>query len=101
MPCSWRRKATGRDPGVDGDQGFLVKHVDQVTVPPHPHSRAFVHAQRQGIECALDLDVAVGVDRAHAAGEKRERLWRQRTQSRLIGFQKMGPHLPARGAVDP
>ena len=65
--------------GVHGDERVTDENADQVRVPAHPDVLP-QERQRHGIERAADFDVAIGVDRALAAGEARKRLGRQRLQ---------------------
>ena len=52
------------------------------------------------VERAADFDVAIGVDRALAAGEERKRLAGQWVERRLLDLDKVRPDLATRGAVD-
>ena len=48
-----------------------------------------------------DFDVAIGVDRALAAGETRKALARERLQRRVLDLNEVRPDLAARRPVDP
>jgi hypothetical protein len=72
--------------------------ADQVPIPADADFLAEERERR--IERAADFDMAIGVDRALAAGEVRKGLGRERLQHRLFALDEMGPHLAACRAVD-
>src|SRR5262245_15775169 len=85
--------------GVHGHERVAGEDADQVRVPAHanvlPEERQWYRIKR-----AADFDVAIGVDRALAAGEERKRLGRQRLERRLLDLDEVRPDLAARGAVN-
>jgi len=92
-------KHAGRDPGVHHDERVAVEDAHQVGVPAHAESPP-EQRERHRVERPGDFDVAVGVDRALAAGEVRKRLDGEGLQRPLLDLDKVRPDLASRGAVD-
>ena len=76
-----------------------MKHPDQMRVPADAHPLA-EQGEGDRIEGAADFDVAVGVHRALAGREERERLGGQRLQRRALDLDEVRPDLAAGRAVD-
>ena len=66
-----RRKHRRRRRGVHDDQRVAVEDADEMRVPLHADALA-EQRERDRIERAVDLDVAIGVDRALAGAEERK-----------------------------
>jgi len=94
-----RCKHAGRDPGVHHDERVAMEDAHEVGVPPYaeplPEQR-----ERHRVERAADFDMAIGVDRALAAGEKGKRLTGERVERPLLDLDKVRPDLAPRRAVD-
>jgi hypothetical protein len=94
-----RREGPRRHEAVHGDQRVVRKDADQMRVPLHADVLA-QQRERDGVKRAIDLDVAIGVDRALAGTKERKCGRRERLEGALLGLDEMGPDLSAGRAMD-